>query len=144
MLRKVNITNLGFLFLIQVNLFVFCHKSNSKTELWTHPVPDVAKSTAVYGEIQNQTESEISILSLKSNHYKTVEFHTMVEDKEGIMRMRKLEFPVSLKPKESIRLERNGTHLMLYDKQNMDGELEISIQYSNGTVKKQVVEKKSL
>ncbi|WP_167481802.1 copper chaperone PCu(A)C [Leptospira bouyouniensis] len=142
--RKVNTTNLGILLLIQVNLFSFCHKSNVSQTLWTIPVPDVAKTTAVYGEIQNPSDNEITIVALESNEYKKVEFHTMVLDNEGIMRMKKMEFPISLKPKEIIKLERGGSHLMLYDKQTTKEKLMITIQYSNGTMEKHVVEKKSL
>lgn len=144
MLRKVNITNSGILFLIQVNLFVFCHKSNPNYALWTIPVPDVAKTTAVYGEIQNPEDKEISILSIISNQYKRVEFHSMTTDKEGIMRMRKLEFPILMKAKEIIHLDRNGIHLMLYEKQKGEENLYLEIQFSNGVTKKMLVETKSL
>ncbi|WP_244147736.1 copper chaperone PCu(A)C [Leptospira yanagawae] len=144
MLRKVNSTNIGILLLIQVNLFVFCHKTNPNPSLWTFPVPDVAKTTAVYGMIQNPFGKEVSIVSLESNQYKTVELHTMEIDKEGIKRMRKIDFPVLLQPNELIHLERGGTHLMLLDKQNRNEKLIITIQYSNGKIEKQEVEKKSL
>ncbi|TGM28881.1 copper chaperone PCu(A)C [Leptospira levettii] len=144
LLRKVNTTNLGILFLIQVNLFIFCHKTNEEHMFWTPIMPDVAKTTAVYGTIQNPTDSDVSILSVSSNQYKTVEFHTITTDKEGIMRMRKIDYPIVIKPKESIELSRNGTHLMLYEKENSSGELLIHIHFSNGLVQKHVVEKKSL
>lgn len=144
MLRKVNTTNLGILFLIQVNLFIFCHKTNGEHSFWTPIVPDVAKTTAVYGTIQNPTNSEISILSVSSNQYKTVEFHTMSMENEGIMRMRKLDYPIVMKPNQSIELTRNGTHLMLYEKENSSGDLLIQIHFSNGLIQKHIVEKKSL
>ncbi|WP_244934797.1 copper chaperone PCu(A)C [Leptospira jelokensis] len=144
MLRKVNNTNIGILLLIQVNLFVFCHKSNPNPSLWTFPVPDEAKTIAVYGMIQNPFGNEVSILSLESNQYKTVEFHTMEIDKEGIKRMRRIDFPILLQPNERIQMERGGTHLMLLDKQNGNENLMITIQYSNGKLETQVVEKKSL
>ncbi|XDD47397.1 copper chaperone PCu(A)C [Leptospira sp. WS39.C2] len=108
------------------------------------PVPDGAKTSAVYGEIQNPKEMENSILAVTSNQYKIVEFHTMTTDNEGIMRMRKREFPINLHPKETIKLERNGTHLMLYDREMKEGNLEIQIHFSDGFVMKQIVEKKSL
>ncbi|WP_244245593.1 copper chaperone PCu(A)C [Leptospira kemamanensis] len=107
-------------------------------------MPDLAKTTAVYGQIQNPREIDVSILSASSSLYKRVEFHTMSVDKEGIMRMRKWEYPIHLKPKETIDLERNGTHLMLYDKQNEKGDLWIEIHYSDGKTEKHIVEIKSL
>lgn len=145
MLRKINITNAGFLFLIQVNLFVFCHKPTEPIRLWMTPPPEVAKTAAVYGEIRNPFEVDVEIRNIVSNQYKTVEFHeTSLDSETQVARMRKKDYPILLKVNQSIQLMRSGNHLMLFDKGNISGNLKLEIQFSNGESRTVVVEKNQL
>lgn len=145
MLRKINITNAGILLLIQVNLFVFCHKPTEPIRLWMTPPPEVAKTAAVYGEIKNPYASDVEIRTIVSNRYKTIDFHeTVIDDQSGIARMRKLDYPILLKANETIELERSGKHLMLYDKLDHPGKLELEIQFSNGESRTVIVEEREL
>lgn len=145
MLRKINITNAGILLLIQVNLFVFCHKPKDPIRLWMTPPPEVAKTAAVYGEIRNPYSNDIEIRTIVSNGYKTVDFHeTSLDNQSGVARMRKLNYPIILKANETIELVRSGKHLMLYDKINHSGNLELKIQFSNGESRTVIVEEKTL
>ncbi|MCW7501492.1 copper chaperone PCu(A)C [Leptospira sp. 2 VSF19] len=143
MLRKINITNAGFLFLIQVNLFVFCHKPTEPIQLWMKPAPEIAKTAAVYGEIRNPFGKDVEIRNIVSNHYKTVEFHESSLDNETqIARMRKLEYPILLETNQTIQLMRSGKHLMLYEKGNVSGDLTLEFQFSNGESRTVIVEEK--
>nr|WP_246834394.1 copper chaperone PCu(A)C [Leptospira levettii] len=145
LLRKVNTTNLGILFLIQVNLFVFCHKPSDPIQLWMTRPPEVAKTAAVYGQITNSYGTDLTILSIFSNGYQSVEFHeTSVDETSQIARMHKLEYPIAMKAGETILLERSGKHLMLYDKVNSSENLKLEIHFSNGEKRTVVVEEKSL
>ncbi|WP_244241376.1 copper chaperone PCu(A)C [Leptospira perdikensis] len=145
MLRKINITNSGILLLIQANLFLFCHKPAEPIQFWMTHTPEVAKTAAVYGEIQNPYETDVEIRAVVSNGYQTVDFHeTILDENTGIVRMRKLNYPIKLMVKETIHLERSGKHLMLYDKLNRSGNLKLEIEFSNGEKKIVVVEERSL
>ncbi|WP_232225812.1 copper chaperone PCu(A)C [Leptospira terpstrae] len=145
MLRKINITNAGFLLLIQVNLLVFCHKPTEPIRLWMTAPPEVAKTAAVYGEIRNPYKTDVEIQTIVSNGYKTVDFHeTSLDESSGITRMRKLDYPILLKASETIELVRSGKHLMLYDKLHHSGKLDLKIQFSNGESQTVVVEEKEL
>ncbi|MCW7470132.1 copper chaperone PCu(A)C [Leptospira kanakyensis] len=145
MLRKINITNAGILLLIQVNLFVFCHKPPGAIQLWTTPVPEVAKTAAVYGEIRNPFASSVEIQTIVSENYQSVEFHeTTIDETSQIARMRKVEYPIPLQATETILLTRSGKHLMLYDKLKQSGDLKLEIHFSNGEKRTVVVEKKTL
>ncbi|WP_243401236.1 copper chaperone PCu(A)C [Leptospira harrisiae] len=145
MLRKLNITNAGILLLIQVNLFVFCHKPTETSKLWMTPPPEVAKTAAVYGEIWNPFPVDVEIRNIVSSTYKTIEFHeTKVDNETQVAKMRKLEYPILLKANQSIQLERTGKHLMLYDKLNHSEKLELELEFSNGERRVIIVEERSL
>ncbi|TGM59356.1 copper chaperone PCu(A)C [Leptospira vanthielii] len=145
LLRKINITNAGILLLIQVNLFVFCHKPTEPIRLWMTPPPEVAKTAAVYGEIKNPYATDVEIRTIVSNGYKTVDFHeTSLDDQSGVTRMRKLDYPILLKANETIELVRSGKHLMLYEKLDHSGKLELKIQFSNGESRTVLVEERAL
>ncbi|WP_244310275.1 copper chaperone PCu(A)C [Leptospira noumeaensis] len=145
MLRKINITNAGILFLIQVNLLVFCHKQSEVIQLWMTPPPEVAKSAAVYGEIRNPFTSFVEIQKIESQDYKLVEFHeTSIDETTQIARMRKVEYPIPLQTSQTILLKRSGKHLMLYDKLKQSENLKLEIHFSNGEKRTVVVEKRSL
>ncbi|TGK87439.1 copper chaperone PCu(A)C [Leptospira noumeaensis] len=145
LLRKINITNAGILFLIQVNLLVFCHKQSEVIQLWMTPPPEVAKSAAVYGEIRNPFTSFVEIQKIESQDYKLVEFHeTSIDETTQIARMRKVEYPIPLQTSQTILLKRSGKHLMLYDKLKQSENLKLEIHFSNGEKRTVVVEKRSL
>ncbi|WP_232373774.1 copper chaperone PCu(A)C [Leptospira chreensis] len=145
MLRKINITNAGILLLIQANLFLFCHKPTEPVRLWMTPVPEVAKTAAVYGEIQNPYPVDVEINAVVSNGYQTVDFHeTVLEETSGIVRMRKMDYPIKLKRNDTILLTRSGKHLMLYDKLKYSGDLELNFEFSNGEKRTVIVEERSL
>ncbi|WP_244288333.1 copper chaperone PCu(A)C [Leptospira congkakensis] len=145
MLRKINITNAGFLLLIQVNLFVFCHKPTEAIQLWMTPSPDVAKTAAVYGEIRNPFANSVEIQTIVSDMYQSVEFHeTTVDNTLQIARMRKIEYPIPMKASETILLTRSSKHLMLYGKIKQSDNLKLEIQFSNGEKRTVIVEERSL
>lgn len=100
-------------------MVIFCTNVNSNfSTLYTNPVPPVAKTNAIYGQWQNPQPNEIEIISITSNHYETVELHDSILDDYGIMRMRKINFPIKLGANRYLRLEKGGKHLMLLSKQN--------------------------
>ncbi|EMJ85738.1 PF04314 family protein [Leptospira meyeri serovar Semaranga str. Veldrot Semarang 173] len=145
LLRKLNITNAGFLLLIQVNLFVFCHKQAVPIQLWMTPPPEVAKTAAVYGEIRNPFAVDVEIRNILSNDYKTVEFHeTSIDNEAQVAKMRKLEYPIQLKTNQTIQLMRSGKHLMLYEKIKHSEKIELELEFSNGERRVVIVEERSL
>ncbi|EMY68147.1 PF04314 family protein [Leptospira vanthielii serovar Holland str. Waz Holland = ATCC 700522] len=109
------------------------------------PPPEVAKTAAVYGEIKNPYATDVEIRTIVSNGYKTVDFHeTSLDDQSGVTRMRKLDYPILLKANETIELVRSGKHLMLYEKLDHSGKLELKIQFSNGESRTVLVEERAL
>lgn len=75
-------------------------------------IPGTSNSSS-YMEIENKAEKTMTLLSVNSDISPRIEIHqhTMVD---GMMRMRKLN-SIDINPKERVKLQPSGLHLMLFD-----------------------------
>ncbi|MDF3820667.1 copper chaperone PCu(A)C [Leptospira sp. 96542] len=108
--------------------------------LWMMEAPDVAKTNAVYGKIQNPYPSDVQITKIESDWYGSIELHESMNDDYGIMRMRKQSLPLTFKMNETLKLTKGGKHLMLYDKKKNNGSIKIIFYLSNGLKLEEIVE----
>ena len=76
----------------------------------TIPGTSIASS---YMEIENKGDKTVTLLSASSNISPRIEIHqhTMLD---GMMRMRKVD-SIDINPKERVKLQPSGLHLMLFD-----------------------------
>jgi len=94
-------------------------------------IPGTSISSA-YMQIENKGEKTITLLSASSSVSPRVEIHqhTMLD---GMMRMRKVD-SIDIQPKERIKLQPSGLHLMWFDVENplMAGQnVELNLNFSN-------------
>jgi len=75
-------------------------------------IPGTSISSA-YMEIENKSAATITLISINSKASSRIEIHqhTMLD---GMMRMRKLD-TIDIKPKERVKLQPSGLHLMLFN-----------------------------
>lgn len=80
------------------------------------PTPRGAKTGAAYMEIVNNGKEPLVVTAFSTSIAEKVEVHTMTMD-GGIMRMRPVEFPLTIAPGESLKLSKDR-HVMLIGLKN--------------------------
>lgn len=94
-------------------------------------LPVAGSGTAAgYVEIRNLAGQGVVLTGAASSVASRVELHTMEMDGD-MMRMRQLE-SVELAPDESVRFERGGRHLMLFDVSDAPDSVEVVFETSDG------------
>ena len=100
-------------------------------------IPGTSISSS-YMEIENKGDKTITLLGASSSVSPRIEIHQHTMH-DGMMRMRKLN-SIDIKPKERVKLQPSGLHLMLFDvktplkaKQNIELTLHFSNEYSIAT-----------
>ena len=94
----------------------------------TIPGTTIASS---YMEIENKGDKTVTLLSASSNISPRIEIHqhTMLD---GMMRMRKVD-SIDINPKERVKLQPSGLHLMLFDVKkplNSPDHIELMLNFS--------------
>lgn len=94
-------------------------------------IPGTSISSS-YMEIENKGEETITLLGASSDISPRIEIHqhTMLD---GMMRMRKLD-SIDIKPKERVKLQPSGLHLMVFDvKKPLKAQehIELMLNFSN-------------
>jgi copper(I)-binding protein len=94
-------------------------------------IPGASNSSA-YMVIENTGEKTITLLSASSKVSPRIEIHehTMAD---GMMRMRKLN-SIDIKPKERVKLQPSGLHLMVFDVKTplkAQQQVELTLNFSN-------------
>jgi len=94
-------------------------------------IPGTSNSSA-YMEIENKGDKTVTLLSANSNISPRIEIHqhTMVD---GMMRMGKLN-SIDIKPKERMKLQPFGLHLMVFDVKSPlkpQQAVELTLNFSN-------------
>ena len=93
-------------------------------------IPGTSISSS-YMVIENKGEKTVTLLGASSTVSPRIEIHqhTMLD---GMMRMRKLD-SIDIKPKERVKLQPSGLHLMLFDVKplNAQEEVELMLNFSN-------------
>ena len=94
-------------------------------------IPGTSISSA-YMEIENKGKETITLLSASSGTSPRIEIHqhTMLD---GMMRMRKLD-SIDIKPKERVKLQPSGLHLMFFNVKkplNAQEHIELILSFSN-------------
>ena len=78
---------------------------------WVRQAPPTAKNLAGYGELKNNSDKVIEVLSITSGLFEKVEMHITTFE-NGMMKMAEVE-NMMLKPGESVYFEPGGRHFML-------------------------------
>lgn len=105
--------------LLITNFFVFnpisvlAENDLSIKQVWISEAPPSVSILAAYLTITNNTDKDISLLSVSSPTFKTIEIHRSVE-KNGLASMERLE-NLDIAAGNTISLEPGGYHLMLFD-----------------------------
>lgn len=92
--------------------------------------------TAVFGELTNTTDEELTVVGASSEAAGMTELHEMVDDGSGEMVMRELEGGFTIPAGETHTLEPGGDHVMLMD---LPGPIEpgqevpVTLQLSDGS-----------
>lgn len=100
---------------------------------WSPEAPPVVKVLAGYMKINNLTNKDIKIKSVKSSLFERVEIH-ITEMKNGMMKMVKQE-NLNIKAKGYVELKPGGLHMMLIgkSKQVKDGSvIPLTLSFDNG------------
>ncbi len=100
---------------------------------WIKSVPPMAKMSAAYMTITNNSKKDISLLEASSNIAKAVELHTHFKV-DGIMKMRKVE-SIKIPAQSSTQLKPKSYHIMfigLKEKLPEGKEVKLKLKFSNG------------
>jgi copper(I)-binding protein len=79
---------------------------------WTRATPPSAKTASAYLVLRNVGSSDDRLLRIESQVAETIEVHSMTMD-GGIMRMRRLDAPLTVPASGEVRLDPGGLHLMM-------------------------------
>ena len=79
---------------------------------WATATPPGVTTAAAYMKIINKSKRSLRLIAITTPVADKVEVHSMTMDK-GIMRMRPVALPLSIKPKGTLELNHEGLHLML-------------------------------
>lgn len=85
----------------------------SVTNAWVRIVPKIAKNSAIYMEIQNNSNQDDELLEVVSNISKYVELHN-VSKKNGMMTMHQVS-KINIPAKQITSLKPGSFHIMLID-----------------------------
>ena len=69
--------------------------------------------SAAYMEIENKSDEIMTLININSSASPRIQIHQHIM-LDGMMRMRKLD-AIDIKPKERVKLQPSGLHLMLFD-----------------------------
>lgn len=105
-----NLIRISFVFLFLVSS-AYSADSIKVKDAWSPEAPPVAKVMAGYMKINNPTNKDIKIKSIKSDLFNRVEIH-LTEMKNGMMSMVK-QNNLNIKAKSQVELKPGGLHMML-------------------------------
>ena len=86
--------------------------------------------TVAYMDVQNRTDTILTLTGASSEAVRTIEIHTTRMD-DGVMRMRRLK-TVDIPPGETIRFEPGGRHLMLFGVKSLGEALPVRLEFADG------------
>jgi copper(I)-binding protein len=87
--------------------------------------------TAAYMTLRNHTNETLTLTAASAEQVRAIEFHTTRLD-GGVMRMRRLP-SVDVRAGEAVRFRPGGRHLMLFGVTSLPAELEIQLEFADGT-----------
>lgn len=100
---------------------------------WSPEAPPVAKVLAGYMKINNLSNKDIKIKSVKSNLFERIEIHN-TEMKDGMMKMVKQE-NLTIKANANVELKPGGLHMMLIGKRKLitaGSLIDVTLTFDNG------------
>ena len=112
---------------------------------YVRAVPPVAKTSAAFMQLQNNSAADGSLVSASTAAAGAVELHTHTMD-EGVMRMRQIP-QIALPPNTPVSLEPGGLHIMLFDLKaplSPGDEVPITLTFSDGSSKAVTAEGRSV
>lgn len=101
---------------------------------WIREAPPVARVSAGYLDICNDSDKDIALLRVRSAHFSSVEIHTTVE-RDGASRMLRLE-SVTIPAGECANFAPGGKHLMLFNPKSplqVGDAVPLHFSFDNGT-----------
>ncbi|WP_293695809.1 copper chaperone PCu(A)C [uncultured Agrococcus sp.] len=103
------------------------------TDPWVRS--EAGDMTAMFGEIENTTGSDLLIDSIETEVADTVEMHEMVEDDSGNMIMQEIEGGFTIPAGETLVLEPGGDHFMfmgLHDELLAGDTVTVTVHFDEG------------
>lgn len=119
-------------------LFLVCILNADKIKIsnaYVAATPPYARTTAVYMQIQNNSNKEIALIEAESNISDFTELHANFYDR-GMMKMLKIP-EIKIKPKSEISLEPGSLHIMLIgfiQKPTLNSKVSLSLRFDNGEI----------
>jgi len=127
-----NFTQLLFIYLFLTNI-AYSSESITIEKAWSPEAPPVVKVMAGYMKINNLSNKDIKIKSLKSKLFKRVEIH-LTKMENGMMHMVKQE-NLTIKAKSYVELKPGELHMMLIGKLkaiNAGSSIPLILSFDNG------------
>lgn len=103
-------------------------------DAWVPQAPPVAKVMAGYLEVENETKTDITIQSVSSPVFNSVEMHETVHEK-GLAKMIR-QTTLTIPANKEIKFQRGGLHLMLFKPKQplkLNDEIDIEFKTDRGT-----------
>jgi copper(I)-binding protein len=98
------------------------------SDAWSRPVPPVARAGAVFVEIDNGLDTDVTLQSASSDACGAMEIHrTQMID--GVMSMRPLEGGLVIGGGETASLEPGGIHLMCIDPDHDGSSFSVTLEF---------------
>jgi len=117
MLSRYTLFTFFLIFCLQI-LPAFAHTDGGIVvkDAWIREAPPVVKVLAAYMTIENHTNAATELVSITSSAFKNIEIHRT--DLKGGMASMEKQNNVPIEAENSLKLEPNGMHLMLFEPTN--------------------------
>lgn len=140
MIRKLALT------LLAITSLVGCDWLDNQTNqaplafsnAWMRAAPPGANVAVVYGNIINNSDSDISVIAAYSPAFGAIEFHQTVKQ-DGLARMQRRPF-IQVAARSEKALQPGGLHLMLFRPQTAlqaGDKIWLCLEFSNGQLVEQ-------
>lgn len=101
-------------------------------DVWSTPVPPVSPVSAIFMELTNRLDTEVTLTGAESGGCSELELHETAMDAAGVMSMQRLIGGLQIAPGETAVLAPGGYHLMCFDPTNPgSGTYEIILNFRN-------------
>lgn len=114
----------------------FCedgHKDIKVENSFVKIVPTASKQTAIFMDIKNTSDKEITLVKATTTLSDATELHTHMK-KDGMMKMMHVK-DIKIPAKSTLHLKPGGYHIMVFNLKNpitKDTKADVTLEFSNG------------
>lgn len=113
------------------------------TDPWGRPSPAMADAAAFYMEIDNATDTDVTLIAASTNACGVVELHESSMNDDGVMMMAEQEAGIAVPAGSATTLEPGGLHVMclqMTDPLAVGDSIDVELEFDDGTSESVVVE----